>query len=86
MNGANDEKILIISNNVLSQTSNNGKTLLSYFKNLNSKNIYQLYFSEEIPQLSGYHYYKLSDKDILKGYLNEKKRGMAIYPQKRNFI
>lgn len=73
-----NEKILIISNNVLSTTNNNGKTILSYFDKLPKKNIRQLYFSEENPSVLGYEYYKLSDRDVLNGKFNSSLRGEII--------
>lgn len=70
-----DKKLLIISNNVLSYTRNNGKTILSFVDELDRKNISQLYFNGEKPSVSDYSYYQLSDRDILKGIFDEKKRG-----------
>lgn len=61
------KRILILSNNVLSEISNNGKTLLSFFKNYECSHIAQLYFSDEIPDVECFtKYYRISDKDILK--------------------
>lgn len=71
------EKLLIINNNVLSDTSNNGKTVLSYIDCLPKGNIAQLYFNGAKPSISGYNYFQISDKDILKGLLNPNMRGRA---------
>lgn len=72
-------RILIISNNVLSYTKNNGKTIYSFFNTLPKENISQLYFSSEIPEIEGYNYFRISDRDIIKGFLN-KNRGDTIFP------
>lgn len=71
------ERLLIISNNVLSTTRNNGKTILSYFDCLPKEQVCQLYFSAEQPQVEGYRYFQISDSDILRGWLNPSKRGRA---------
>ena len=53
------DRLLIISNNVLSETNNNGKTILSYFDTIPKEQVAQLYFSGECPQIEGYRYYQL---------------------------
>ncbi|RNF39624.1 hypothetical protein [Planococcus salinus] len=65
-------RILIISNNPFSTTSNNGKTLASFFKNLPSQNISQLYFNTELPDEESFgNYYRITDMEILKSTLNK---------------
>lgn len=60
-------RVLIISNNVVSDTKNNGKTIHSFFKNYPSEKIRQLYFSNELPTGRIYSgYYRISDMDMLK--------------------
>ena len=60
-------RILVISNNAFSSTSNNGKTLASFFDKLPAENIAQLYFNPEIPDHSYYHnYFRITDKEIVK--------------------
>jgi len=71
-------RLLIISNSVLSHTRGNGKTILSFFDTLPKECIRQLYFSGEVPGVSGYKYYQLSDYDILRGLLNQNKRGRSF--------
>lgn len=73
-------KILVISNNAFNQTSNNGKTLLSYFENFPPQNIAQLYFKNENPSgTSINNYYRITDMDILKSiYKNDKNCGNLI--------
>lgn len=74
-----DARILIISNNVISYNKNNGKTILSYFENFNKSNVRQLYFSNEIPEIAGFNYFQLSDRDVIKGRFDENKRGRVIH-------
>lgn len=71
--------ILIISNRVISETDNNGKTIYSFIKNIPVQYISQLYFYENIPQIEGYNYFQLSDKDVLFGKFDRSKRGRKIY-------
>ena len=72
------DRLLIISNSVLSSTRGNGKTILSYFDCLPKQCVRQLYFSTETPTVGGYEYYQLNDKDIIRGQFCRKKRGRAI--------
>lgn len=73
-----NERLLIISNNVLSETNNNGKTILSYIDCLPKNEVRQLYFSSENPQIEGYKYFQISDKDVLKGHIRKINRGRSI--------
>lgn len=73
-----NERLLIISNNVLSTTKNNGKTIYSYINSLPTNCVAQLYFSSETPAIKGYSYYQLSDKDIVKGMFFPEKRGRCV--------
>ncbi len=70
-----NKKILIISNNPLSYTYNNGKTILSYFDCLDSKYISQLYFSFQYPEVNDYHYFQITDYDVIKGRIYQNLRG-----------
>lgn len=78
MKDIRNERLLIISNNVLSNTRNNGKTIYSYIDSLNPEQVAQLYFNGEYPSIAGYKYFRITDKDIIKGMLSPKKRGCAI--------
>lgn len=64
-------KILIISNNALSKTQCNGKTLRSFFSKMDSNNIAQLYFgNNEDPDLDICdNYYRITEIQILKSLL-----------------
>ena len=72
--------ILIISNNVISNTNNNGKTILSFFEGRDDFSVAQLYFSGEVPEVEGFKYYRLSDKDILSGLFNISNKGSVVEP------
>ena len=72
-----DKRLLIISNNVLSYTQDNGKTILSFFDSVPKECVRQLYFSGENPGVSGYKYFQISDNDIIKGVFSRKRRGRA---------
>lgn len=73
-----NQRLLIISNNVLSTTKNNGKTIYSYICKLPENHVAQLYFSAELPEMAGYFYYQLSDRSILKGIFGQKYRGAEM--------
>ena len=75
------DKLLIISNNVLSYTNNNGKTILSFIQGSKNTQIKQLYFSGEYPRVEeNYDFFQISDKDVLKGLFNKNKRGRIAQP------
>lgn len=78
------KKLLIISNNVLSYTNNNGKTILSFINGAENLQIKQLYFSGEYPRVDGFDYFQISDKDIIKGFANQHKRGRNLNSIKEN--
>lgn len=80
MQNYKNERLLIISNNVLSTTRNNGKTVYSYIDSLPKENVAQFYFYNEQPSIEGYSYYRIIDKDIIKGMFSPKKRGNVLCP------
>lgn len=64
------KKILILSNNALSNSRNNGKTLASIFSLLKEYEIVQLYLRDEYPECAlAKSYFRLSDFDMLKNAL-----------------
>lgn len=73
-----NKRILIISNNALSLTSNNGKTLWSLFEDYPKKNINQLFTREELPSLVINSYYRITNKDVIKGRISKEHRGGEI--------
>ena len=68
-------RLLIICNNVLSKRRGNGKTVYSFFDYVPCENVHQIYFSKEVPSISGYEYYQITDEDVLKGLFNRNNRG-----------
>ena len=76
------ERLLVISNNVLSKTTNNGKTIYSFFDNVPKEHIRQLYFSAEKPCIEGIRFFRISDSDVIRGRFFPAKRGKAIMPHK----
>ena len=77
------DRILVISNNVLSNTKNNGKTIYSFFDTLPKDCINQIYFSNEFPEIEGYNYFRISDKDIIKGIFNHHRGNKVLAEIKR---
>lgn len=73
-----NKRILIISNNAMSYTSNNGKTIMSLFEEYPKDNIAQLYTRNELPSVSAYGYFRITESDILKGIIDKKKRGHCV--------
>ena len=66
-------KILVISHNVFSKTSNMGKTLASYFGGVDSSNIAQFYIHSEIPTDDMCkNYYRITDKEAIKSIITRK--------------
>lgn len=63
-------RILIVSVNPLSTTSNNGKTIASFFESYPKEKLAQLYFHREIPTSNVcQNYYKISDEDMINNFL-----------------
>ena len=60
-------KILVVSHNVFSKTSNVGKTLSAYFRGVDSKDMAQFYIHSEIPTDDiCENYYRITDKEAIK--------------------
>lgn len=68
-------RMLIVSNNVISHTRNNGKTILSFIDGTDKNSIRQLYFNGEKPSVAGYSYYQLTDTDVVRGIFKKANRG-----------
>ena len=61
-----NNRVLIISCNCFSQTSNNGKTLLNLFKNWKDESVYQFYTHNELPDFANnYNLFRITDADII---------------------
>ncbi|TCI57449.1 hypothetical protein EVJ24_01335 [Exiguobacterium sp. SH1S21] len=73
-------RTLVISNNSFSKHNNNGKTLASFFKNYPKENVFQLYFSNEIPDNTEFNnFYRVTEIDIINSMLkNQNRCGMTI--------
>lgn len=66
-------KILVVSHNVFSKTSNMGKTLSSYFANVECENLAQFYVHSEIPTHDiCKNYYRVTDKEVIKSIFTRK--------------
>lgn len=72
-------KILIISHNSFSTSGNMGKTFLSLFSQFKKNELCQLYIHNTFPDVKKCNsYYRITDKDALKGVYTFKVRGKEI--------
>ena len=73
-------KILIVSHNCFSLSSNMGKTMSYYFSSFGKDNIAQLYFYSEIPDSDNVcnNYYRFTDFDAIKSILFRWRYGARI--------
>ena len=66
-------KVLVISHNIFSKSSNMGKTLMSYFKDWDSDDLAQLYVHTEIPTDDiCRNYFRITDKEMIKSIFTRK--------------
>ncbi len=73
MDNSVNKRVLVISNNVFSTQSNNGKTLSSLFRKVSVDNLAQLFFSSERPEKDlAYSYYRISDADVVRFFFSKK--------------
>ncbi len=80
-----EPKILIISNNALSTTSNNGKTLESFLHYFDKNRIAQLYLKNEIPDsIHCTNFFRITEYDLIKNFFNRKCCGEKIDNSKKN--
>lgn len=62
-------RVLFVSVNPFSATSNNGKTFASFFREYPKEKLAQLFFHREIPSSDVCdHYYQLTDEDVLAAF------------------
>lgn len=67
-------RVLFISVNPFSSTSNNGRTFASFFKGYPSPSIAQLYFHRELPSGTVCNqYYRITDEHLLKGLIRPRR-------------
>lgn len=73
-----NKRVLIISNNALSLTSNNGKTVWSLFEDYPKEKLYQLFTRDELPSLEINRYFRITTKDVIRGRIFANERGNCI--------
>lgn len=72
-------KVLILSHNSLSQATNMGKTLLSYFTEFPPQDLAQFYIHREVPtQEACGHYYRFTDTDALRSRFSKRDQGRSF--------
>ena len=76
-------RVLIISHNVISETNNMGKTLLSYFKGFPPEDNAEFYIQEKEPRNAeaAASYFRITDRDALKAIFG-KKAGVSFHLDK----
>lgn len=71
----NNKKTLVISNNPLDEYSNNGKTILSFFREYPKEQLAQLYFDSALPGTDRFDkYYQLTDMDMIRYRMKKTKK------------
>lgn len=62
-----NKKVLIMSCNCLSKTSNNGKTLFNFFKDWDQRLLSQFYTYNELPDFPNrYSFFRITDSDMIR--------------------
>lgn len=80
---AENLKILIISNNCLSTSNSNGRTIFNLVSNLKDSQIANFYIYDELPELDEFtNFYRVRDVDALKAFTSFKKVGQKIHSKK----
>lgn len=74
------KRVLIISNNALSYTSNNGKTVWSLFEEYPRECLFQLFTRDEVPTIDIGGYFKLTNQNVIMGRVCKNKRGKVVKP------
>lgn len=66
-------KILVISHNCFSESTANGRTLSSFFRNWDKKDLAQFFVNDEVPEsLVCENFYRITDKDLLQSLILNK--------------
>ena len=75
-------RVLIVSHNLISQTSNMGKTLRAYFRDFSLDEVAQFYIHSEVPVDDSVcvNYYRFTDVDALRSILLPGSRGQHFGP------
>lgn len=72
-------KLLVISNNSLSENNSNGRTLSGFLRGWDKDKIAQIYISGELPNsLVCDKFFRITDKALLKGFLNRESIGEKV--------
>lgn len=76
-------KLLVISNNSLSENSSNGRTLSGFLRNIPKKNIAQIYVTGEMPESEVCdNFYQITDRDVVGMLFGKKSTGRIINSKK----
>ena len=73
-------KVLVVSHNLISQTTNMGKTLRSYFRDFSPDEVAQFYIHSEVPVDGSIckNYYRFTDVDAVRSVLLPGNRGQLF--------
>ncbi len=72
-------RVLLVSHNVLSRNTNNGRTMGSYFAGWEKDRIAQLFFQAEVPtDPLCENYFRYTDQDALKSLLQRNRKGRRL--------
>lgn len=73
------KRVLVISNNALSNKLNNGLTINSIIKSMGVQEVFQIYVNNEIPDcFCEGHFYQISDISVLKCIFGRKRSGKIV--------
>ena len=76
-------KVLVISNNSLSENNSNGRTLASFLRGWSKDRIAQIYVTGEMPESTVCdNFFRITDKDIIKGFINRQNIGQILHSVK----
>lgn len=73
-------RVLVVSHNSFSETSNMGKTLLSYMGDFQPEDVAQFYIHSEVPTNDTvcHNYYRFTDKDAIRSLLPFRQQGQIF--------
>ena len=78
-------KLLVICHNILEDTNNIGKTLISLLSGWPKDRLCQIYLRDDIPSFKYCNnYYRIIDKDILKSYFKGRKNVGCVFNSSLN--
>lgn len=80
-----NQRLLVISNNSLSINDSNGRTLSGFLYGRSKNSVAQIYISGETPQSEVCErFFRITDKDVIKGFKNPKNIGKEVVNEKVN--